>query len=415
MGRMSKLSELKIKNLKQEKRLYKVGDGDGLWLEVSPAGGKHWRFRYRYNKKEQMMALGSYPAVSLAKARALKLEAREMLADGRNPSKEKRAHKLRQAIESENTFEAIAHKWLALKETGLNKKYHTQCMARLEQHVFPKIGALPITEITIPDVVRVVEDIASGGTIETAKRMKQLISQIFRYAAQRGMCIHNPAADLRDILPSAEKNHHACIHPSELPELLDKIHALKSDCMGRFAIELMMLTFVRTRELIEAKWDEIDWQREEWHIPKERMKMRRPHLVPLSRQAITLLKELYSITGETPFLFYSTASKSRHISNGNVLMTLRRMGYQNKMTGHGFRSLASTILNEKGYAPDVIERQLAHEDEDKIRSAYNRAEYLLERKKMMQDYADYLSQLSLKYSKLTDNKIVPIKLAHEGS
>ena len=275
----------------------------------------------------------------------------------------------------------------------------------MEQHVFPLIGALPITEITIPDVVEVIEAIGKHGTIETAKRMKQLISQVFRYSSQRGMCQHNPAADLRDILPTTEEKHYACVHPSELPELLAKIEARDND-FTKYAIKLLMFTFVRTGELIGAKWSEIDWDKEEWHIPKERMKMRRPHIVPLSQQAIAILKELQAITGNKPHVFHSTSSKSLHISNGTVLMGLRRMGYKNKMTGHGFRTLASTILNEKGYAPDVIERQLAHEDEDKIRSAYNRAEYLLERKKMMQDYADYLERMA----KHDNNKIVDITI-----
>jgi integrase len=219
--------------------------------------------------------------------------------------------------------------------------------------------------------------------------MKQIIGQIFRYAAQRGLCDHNPASDLRDILPSAEEKHHSCIPIAELPELLKAIESRQPDS-SKYAMQLLALTFVRTSELIEGRWEEIDWNRAEWHIPKERMKMKRPHVVPLAKQTIAILKDLQKLTGEKDHIFHSPASKSKHISNGTVLMALRRMGYQGRMTGHGFRTLASTILNEKGYAPDVIERQLAHEDSDKIRSAYNRAEYLLERKKMMQDYADIL-------------------------
>lgn len=234
--------------------------------------------------------------------------------------------------------------------------------------------------------------------------MKQLIGQVFRYAAQRGMCQHNPAADLRDLLPTPDEKHHACIHPSELPTLLEKINA-RENGFSKYAMQLLMLTFVRTGELIGAKWSEIDWAKEEWHIPKERMKMKRPHIVPLASQSLTILRELQNITGNHAHIFYSPASKSKHISNGAVLMGLRRMGYQNTMTGHGFRTLASTILNEKGYPPDVIERQLAHEDDDKIRAAYNRAEYLLERKKMMQDYANFLDNMT----KQNANKIVPLK------
>ena len=262
----------------------------------------------------------------------------------------------------------------------------------MEQHVFPKIGALPITEITIPDVARVVEKIGNRGTIETAKKMKHLIGQVFRYASQRGLCQHNPAADLRDILPSAEEKHYPSLPPAEFPALLQATAARDND-MSKAAMQLLALTFVRTSELIGAKWEEIDWNREEWHIPKERMKMKRPHMVPLSRQALAVLKNLKALTGDKTHIFHSFASRSKHISNGTVLMALRRMGYQNRMCGHGYRSLASTILNEKGYQPDVIERQLAHEDGDKIRSAYNRAEYALERKKMMQDYADILDEM----------------------
>lgn len=386
------LTDLSIKNLKPKAKLYRVADSNGLCLEISPKGGKLWRWRYYYQGKAQMLALGKYPALSLAEARKKRDEAKELLDSGKHPTREKKIKKLRKAHEGANTFEKIARKWLDMKEKGLNEKYSKQCLARMEQHVFPKIGALPLTEINIPDVVDVIEEIAKGGTIETAKRMKQIIGQVFRYASQRGLCTHNPAADLRDILPTTEEKHHACIHPSELPQLLAKIDARDND-FTKYATKLMMLTFVRTSELIAATWDEIDWGKEEWHIPKERMKMRRPHAVPLSRQAIVILKELQNITGDKQHIFFSAASKHKHISNGTVLMGLRRMGYQGKMTGHGFRTLASTILNEKNYPPDIIERQLAHADDDKIRAAYNRAEYLLERKKMMQDYADILDNV----------------------
>ncbi len=383
------LTELAIKNLKPRDKVYRVADSGGLALEVSTTGGRLWRWRYYYQGKEQMLALGKYPALSLAEARKKRDEARELVDAGKHPTREKKIQKLRQAHDGENSFEKIARRWLEMKGDGLNAKYAKQCLARMEQHIFPRIGALPLTDITIPDVVEVVEAIGKRGTIVTAKRMKQLISQIFRYSAQRGLCQHNPAADLRDVLPSSGEKHHACIHPSELPALITKIEAREGD-FTQYAMKLLMLTFVRTGELIGAKWEEINWDKEEWHIPKERMKMKRPHVVPLSSQALAVFRELHAMTGDKVHIFHSPASKSMHMSNGAVLMGLRRMGYQGKMTGHGFRTLASTILNEKGYPPDVIERQLAHEDEDKIRSAYNRAEYLLERKKMMQDYADYL-------------------------
>lgn len=387
------LTELQIKNLKPKDKNYLVSDGGGLSLAISLSGSKLWRLRYYYQGKEQIMALGKYPIVTLAEARKKRDEAKQLLDSGKHPTREKKIQKLRKAHEGENTFEKIARRWLELKGEGLSERYKKQSLARLERHVFKRIGALPLTEITIPDIVKVVEEIGGKGTIEIAKRMKQLIAQVFRYSAQRGLCTHNPAADLRDILPTVTEKHHACVHPSELPQLLEKIE-LRGNDFTKYAIKLLMLTFVRTAELIGAKWEEIYWDKEEWHIPKERMKMKRPHVVPLSRQAITILKELQNMTGDKLHIFHSPASKSNHISNGTVLMGLRRMGYQNKMTGHGFRTLASTILNEKSYQSDVIERQLAHEDGDKIRAAYNRAEYLLERKKMMQDYADWLDSVA---------------------
>lgn len=387
------LTELALKNLKPAAKLYRKADGEGLCVEITPSGSKLWRWRYYFNGRPQMLSLGKYPAVSLAQARKLRDEARALVVEGKHPTREKKIRKLRKIHEGENTFERIAQRWLEMKRKGLNEKYWKQSLARLEQHVFPSIGHMPITEITIPDVVRVVENIGARGTVETARRMKQLVSQVFRYAAQRGLCRHNPAGDLRDILPTVEEKHHAAVPITELPDLLQKI-GQRPDDLTKLAMQLLALTFVRTGELIGAKWAEIDWEREEWHIPKERMKMRRAHMVPLSRQSLALLHKLQDRTGGKDHIFHSTSSKSLHISNGAVLMALRRMGYKGKMTGHGFRSVASTILNERGYAPDVIERQLAHEDDDKIRSAYNRAEYILERKKMMQEYADILERMA---------------------
>ena len=392
------LTELAIKHLKPKAKLYRIADGNGLCLEISPSGGKLWRWRYYYQGKAQMLALGKYPSLSLAEARKKRDDARDLLDTGKHPTREKKIQRIRKAHEGSNTFEKIARKWLEMKDKNLNEKYRKQCLARMEEHIFPKIGDLPITDITIPDIVEVIEEISKLGIIETARRMKQIIGQVFRYASQRGLCKHNPAVDLRDILPSTEEKHHACIHLSELPELLAKIDARGND-FTKYAMKLLMLTFVRTSELIGAKWEEINWRKEEWHIPKERMKMRRPHLVPLSRQAIKVLKELQDITGNQNYIFFNASTKNKHISNGVVLMGLRRMGYKNKMTGHGFRTIASTLLNEKNYPPDVIERQLAHADNDKIRAAYNRAEYVLERKKMMQDYADILEGLQKNYGK----------------
>lgn len=384
------LTELSIRNFKPKEKSYRVSDSGNLAIEITPNGTKLWRWRYYSSGKEQILALGKYPDVSLSQARKLRDDARILVKQGKSPALEKKVNKLRQSFEGAITFEKVALEWHEKKFALLDARYKKQSLSRLEQYVFPEIGFLPIKEITIPDVVRMVDKIAEKGVTDIAKRMKQSTAQVFRYASTRGLCEHNPAADLKEIISSTKVKHHACIPIKELPKLLKAIEDYKDDQITSFAIQLIALTVLRTKELIEAKWEEIDWAKREWNIPKERMKMERPHYVPLPTQAISILKELQKITGKHEFMFYSPSSKSKHLSNNAILMALKRMGYKNKMTGHGFRTLASTILNEKGYSSDVIEKQLAHEDKNKVRSAYNRAEYSMERKKMMQDYADIL-------------------------
>lgn len=387
------LTDIAIKNLKPKEKLYRVADNGGLCIEVTTKGAKLWRWRYYYNGKQQMLSLGKYPRISLGQARKLRDAARDQLDEGLHPAREKKAAKLRRQIEGANTFKVIAENWYELRKGNMDEKYRKQCLARMKQHVFPLIGNFPITQITIPDVVNVVEKIGKRGTVETAKRMKQQISAVFRYASQRGMCPYNPAADLKGILPRREEKHHAAVKVEDFPKFWTTLNRYNGNQLTKLAMQLLAHTFVRTGELIGAKWSEINWDKREWHIPKERMKRRRPHLVPLSEQAITILKAIQSLTGGKEYIFHSSVSKSKHMSNGTFLMALRRMKYDGKMTGHGFRTIASTILNEKRYDADVIERQLAHEDEDRIRSAYNRAEYLPERKKMMQDYSNILDTM----------------------
>lgn len=260
------LTELAIKGLKPQKTPYRKTDGGGLSLEITPAGGKLWRWRYYFNGKQQILSLGKYPAISLSEARKLRDEARQLATAGKHPAREKKARKLRNLYAGENTFEKVARRWLELKQKGLNEKYQKISRERMEQYVFPMIGALPITEITIPDIVRVIEKIGARGTIETARRVKQLISQTFRYASQRGICQHNPAADLRDILEPKTVKHHTCVPHSEAAALLQAMATYEGSKLTVGAMQLLALTFVRTGELIGAKWDEIDWNREEWLI-----------------------------------------------------------------------------------------------------------------------------------------------------
>lgn len=386
------LTDPKIKSLKPRAKPYRVADGRGLCLQVNPTGNRFWRYRYRFNGAAQMFTLGEYPDVGLQTARRMRDEARAQVKQGIHPTRAKHAEKLRKTKEGANTFELVTRQWFGLQQDKLNKKYHAQNLRRMEQLIFPHMGKLPVTEITTPVVVDAIERIGARGTIETANRMKQVIGQIFRYSIQKGLCVMNPAADLRGILPFKAGKHHPCIPLAELPDLLQAIEKREED-FSKIAMELLSLTFVRTGELIGARWEEINWDRGEWLIPANRMKAKRPHIVPLSRQTIRVLERLRKLTGEREFLFFSAASKSKHMSNGTVLMALRRMGYQGRMSGHGFRSLASTLLNEKGFSSDDIELQLAHVENNKVRAAYNHAERLLERKAMMQKYADMLDTI----------------------
>lgn len=385
------LTDAVIKNAKPKNKPYRITDGGGLQLEITPNGSKLWRLRYYFYGKQQILSLGKYPTVPLALARKKRDEVLVQIEAGKHPAREKKAEKQRQANRNYHTFEKLARKWFELRERELDKKYFKQMVNLFEKHVFHEIGKVPFDEVTTPQIVSVIEKIGET-TIETAKRIRQNIGQIFRYGIQRGARTDNPAAHLNDILPQQERKHHACVPVSEAAALLLAIENRAEDS-SKIALQLVTHTFLRTSEIIAGEWSEIDWDKRQWILPPERMKMKRPHVVPLSRQALAVLKKQHGLTGNRRFIFYSPASESKHISNGTILMALRRMGYAGRMTGHGFRTLASTILNEKRYDEDVIERQLAHAEEDEVRDAYNRAEYLEERTKMMQDYSDILDAM----------------------
>ncbi len=364
-----------------------------MYLAVNPSGSKCWRLKYIFLKKERVYSIGQYPLISLADARQKRDEIKKSLLDGIDPLLTRQNNRLRGIKATETSFEAIARRWHEVRRgTEVHK---IRCLRRLEIHVFPKLGSRPIQDITTMDIANCLEAVESLGVIDTAHRVKQLFQQVFRYAVRRGVIVHNPAADLRDILSFPKKKNYASIHPSELPELIHAINNYRCNGFTIHAVKLLALTFVRTGELLAARWDEIDWARSEWHIPAERMKMKRPHVVPLARQSLALLEEIKAKTGKLPFIFYAGSNKTKYMSNGCILSALKRMGYNGRMTGHGFRSLASTILNEqRKYHPDVIEKQLAHSDRNEIRAAYNRADYLMERKAMMQEWADFLDNVT---------------------
>lgn len=383
------LTDVKIRNAKPAQQPYKLFDGGGLFLLVKPNGSKLWRIKYRYLNKEKLYSVGNYPTINMAEARTARDKIKKLLLEGVDPTLQRRTIRHQKMEASQNTFEALARRWLDMKKVASTHKLRS--LRRLEGHAFPKLGFRPIEEITTVEIVSCLEAIERKGILETAHRVKQLMQQVFRYAVRKGLITHNPAGDLRDIISHKRVQNRACIPPSELPELLKTIESYQGDILTVSAIKLLALTFVRTGELIAAEWNEINWDRQEWMIPAERMKMRRDHLVPLSKQALAIFKNLHAVTGKRDFVFFSPGNKSKYISNNAALSALKRMGYAGRMTGHGFRALASTILNEqRKYHPDVIEKQLAHAERNEVRAAYNRADYLLERKKMMQEWADFL-------------------------
>lgn len=383
------LSDAKIRTAKPANKPYKLFDGGGLFLFVQPSGSKLWRLKYRFLNKERLYSIGPYPVFGIGQARQEREAVKRLLAEGIDPTLHRKTTKHQRMEASQNNLEAVTRRWFEVKRG--EQEHKERSLRRLELYAFPKLGFRPIHEISTLELVTCLEAVERRGILETAHRVKQLLQQVFRYAVRRGLITHNPAGDLRDVLAYPEKNNFACIRPAELPGLLKAIASYNGDALTLQAMKLLAYTFVRTGELIGARWEEIDWTRQEWLIPAERMKMGREHIVPLARQSVTVLEDLKKLTGHRDFVFFAAANKEKHLSNGAILGALRRMGYAGRMTGHGFRALASTILNEqRKYHPDVIERQLAHAERNEVRAAYNRADYLLERKKMMQDWADYL-------------------------
>jgi len=373
----------------------KLHDGDGLYLWVFLDGRKYWRLRYWLAGKEKALSIGVYPQVSLSDARKKRDELRKQLAADLDPSAERKASNLRKKFTAENSFEAVALEWY-------NKQLHTwvphhadDVKRRLESNIFPYLGKRPLDQIEAPELLQAIRKIEARGSYDLAHRVLQVCGQIFRYGIATGRCTRNLTADLRGALTPHVKQHQAAVRPEGLPDLL---HAIAGyDEIGgkqtRLALQLLAQTFVRTNELIGAEWSEFDLENALWIIPAWRMKMKTEHIVPLSKQALVILAELKEIAGSSRYILPGRNS-NKPISNNTMLFALYRLGYKGKMTGHGFRAVASTILNETGrFQSDVIERQLAHCERNEVRGAYNRAEYLPERKRMMQFWSDHLDKL----------------------
>jgi integrase len=400
------LSYTAIKRAKPAERTRKLFDAHGLYPLVTPTGGKWWRLKYRFAGKEKLLALGTYPEVSLKEARDRCQGARKKIAAGIEPSAERKAAKMALVARETGSFEAVAREWFGKFSASWAPNHARIVIRRLERDVFPWLGSQSVGQIAAPELLAALRRVESRGALETAHRIHQVCGQVFRYAIATGQAQRDPSADLRGALPPVpEKHHSALTKPADVAALMHAIGGYQGSFSTRCALRLAALTFVRPGELRRAEWSEVDFDNSVWRIPAAKMKMRAEHLVPLSHQALAVLKELHPLTGGGKYLFPSVRSANRPMSDNTVLASLRRMGYaRDQMSGHGFRTTASTLLNEMGWAADAIERQLAHAERDEVRGAYNRAEYLAERRRMMQAWADYLDGLIT-----TGATVIPIR------
>ena len=394
------LTNTAIKNAKPSEKTRKLFDGGGLYLEVTPKGRKWWRLKYRFGGKEKRLSLGVYPDVSLKLARKRREDARTLLADDVDPSEHRKAVKTAKDSKSKNSFEVIAREWFEKQSTVWSESHAVRIIRRQERDIFPWIGTKPIADITVPQLLEVIRRIENRGTLETAHRALSDCGQIFRYAIATARAERDLSSDLRGALPPVKhKKHFAAItDPKDVGVLLKTLDGYQGTLIVRCALRLAPLVFVRPGELRHAEWDEFDFSKQEWRIPDEKMKMRSDHIVPLSRQAIKILKELHPLTGHGKYVFPGARSAKRPMSDNAILAAMRSMGIDKyEMSGHGFRAMARTILDEElGFRPDFIEHQLAHAVRDPNGRAYNRTAHLKERKKMMQKWSDYLDKLKQK-------------------
>ena len=393
------LSDRQIKNAKPAEtgKKTKLFDGGGLYLEVTPAGGKIFRLKYRIGGKEKTLTIGKYPAVSLSEARQATENARRLLASGQDPSEAKQQEKRERQAAALNTFESIARRWHTDNLHRWKENHAARIISDFEKDVFPAIGEIQITEISVSDVKAVISAIIARGATVTAEKVRQWIGAVYQYAAMLEITDRNPAAVLRGHFEQAKTDHRPALPREELTEFYRRLILAEIEPQNRIALILNMLTFLRSTELRGGQWNEIDFDAAMWTVPAQRMKHEKtapkpPHAVPLADWTLELLAELKEITGNTPFLFPSRTKTDGFISDATISRIIERMGYKGRVTPHGFRALASSILNEQGYNPDAIERQLAHVEEDRIRAAYNRADYMDERREMMQWYSDYLRE-----------------------
>jgi integrase len=388
------LTDTEVRKSKPGDKPYRLSDANSLFLWITPAGGKLWRWAYEFEGREKLMSLGKYPIVTLAEARDRRDQARKLLANGSDPMAKRKEEKTVVRAQTEGSFQNIASLWLEHWQDGKSPRHVEYTRRRMEMDILPVLGTRPIAEIEAPELVAMTKAIEERGARDIAKRALETAGQVFRYAIAHGYARRNPATEIRprDILKSARKTNYARVDAKELPTLLRAIEVYQGTHVTRLAVKLMALTFVRTGELIGARWSELNLEAARWDIPAERMKMRMAHTVPLSRQTMEVLDTLKTLSGQSEFLFPGDRNPEKPMSNMTILGALKRMGFEGRMTGHGFRGLASTILHEQGYNHDHIELQLAHAPRNAVSAAYNHALYLEPRTKMMQQWADFLEQ-----------------------
>lgn len=395
INRSMPLNNKRIKTLPAPPKPMKLSDGGGLFLLVTPSGGKHWRLKYRIAGREKQLSFGSYPDVSLAAAREQRDAARRELAAGRDPGETKREARAAAALADSRSVQHLAEAWLDVRAARWEPRHVARVRSSLERDVYPRVGTRPLADLKAGDWLAVLRAVEARGVTETAHRVLQRVNAIYQYALIIGAVDSNPAAGLSGALKPVRATHFKTVPTVELPALLRAIDTYPGEALTRWALQLAFYTFVRSGELRGAQWKEIDLcaAHPVWVIPSERMKMSREHLVPLSRQSVDLLREIHALTGRGALVFPSQSNPSKSISENTMLYALYRVGYHKRATIHGFRATASTLLNELGWGSDAIERQLAHAPADKVRAAYHRSEHLPERRRMMQVWADYLDGL----------------------
>ncbi|HEK0449254.1 TPA: tyrosine-type recombinase/integrase [Proteus mirabilis] len=395
------LSDIKIKTAKPLDKPYKLSDSGGLYLLVNRNGSKYWRMKYRFAGKEKMLSIGVYPQVTLAEARNQRDDAKKLLAQNKDPSEQKQLARLEKHLASESTFEAVAREWHISKVDRWSLRYRDEIIDTFEKDIFPYIGKRPIAEIKPLELLEALRKMEKRGALEKMRKVRQRCGEVFRYAIITGRAEYNPAPDLASALTPPKKQHFPFLTTEELPYFLKDLAGYTGSIITKTATKIILLTAVRTQELRFARWQDIDLEKGIWEIPAEVMKMKRPHVVPLSKQVIELFNSLKPLSGHYELVFIGRNDHRKPISKESVNQVIELLGYKGRLTGHGFRHTMSTILHEKGFNSVWVETQLAHIDKNAIRGTYNHAQYMDGRREMMQWYADYMDELERSLSNVS--------------